>query len=185
MNMSTRFSLLAVALTAACGGKSPAPVANTGDTPPVAAACELPPEPPQGPPASMCTEMGCTSGYRIGVSPDQGWPAGQYTFEITADGKQQICTGSIPLSDCATQSIRCTGDDLASIEELGCAIDVASQGYGGIAFNGTPCDVRIKISRDGEVLADSSFTPDYRWIEVNGPGCGPRCLQGSDAVTLK
>jgi hypothetical protein len=184
---STRVSLLVVAL-AACGGASSsgggAPVANTSRGDQAAPACELPPEPPRAPPAAMCTEMACRDGYHVSLTPDEGWPVGQYTFEIVADGKRQVCTGGIPLADCGTSTLRCTGDDVAAIGELSCGGDVALQAFDSISFNGTPCEARITISRDGAVLVDRTFTPSYRWIDVNGPGCDPRCLQAGNELPV-
>jgi len=185
MPYSNRLASLSLIWLAACGAHPPvAPVANTGVTPPDPAACTLPPEPPMGPPATQCTEMGCTWGYRIWLDAPGGWRPGQYQFEITADGKHQTCTGAIPLAACGESSLVCRGDALVSIDELDCGDDISIQAFGGIAFDGMPCDVHVVISRDGAVLADHAARPAYGWFEPNGPSCGPRCLQAGEELTL-
>jgi hypothetical protein len=180
--MGPRILYLSIVLAgAACGGAGRAPSGPSTEV-----TCELPPEPPAGPPAPACTEMGCVSGYHVTLDPGAGWAPGRYTFDVTADGKHQRCTGALPLTgDCGEPVLRCSGDDLAYIDELNCGGDPADHAFGSIGLHAMPCAVHVTVTRDGTVVAEQAFTPDYRWIEVNGPGCGPRCLQDSDTLVIR
>jgi hypothetical protein len=160
-------------------GASPPPPTSGGT------ACQLPAQPAFGAPKDMCTEMGCVSGFQLDVEPLSSWPHGKYHFEIVADGKKQICDGTLPLLACDRGgSLKCTGDTIASIVESGCALEDKEHAFGSISFDGTPCDVRVVITRDGKPLLDRSFQPSYRWFQPNGPGCDPQCIQARDDVKL-
>lgn len=154
------------ALAAACGA---------GATPPPAAE----------PPGRACTEIGCMDGLRVELTPGARWPAGRYGIEIEADGAKQSCEAVLPLKPCdAGPSVQCSGADLATIGESGCALPPAEHGLSEISFSGAPKQVHVRITRDGATVADQDITPTYRRVQPNGPGCEPICNQASAGIAL-
>jgi hypothetical protein len=115
--------------------------------------------------------------FTLDLEPSSAWPAGRYTFDVEADGRQQQCQGTLPLRACGTQSITCTGDSISEIGESGCALPAADQAFGGVDILGTPCNVHVTVKRDGNVVGEMRATPTYSWVLPNGPGCGGECLQ--------
>jgi hypothetical protein len=129
--------------------------------------------------------MGCSSGFALSLEPSSKWPAGDYRFEIEADGASQVCEVTLPLRSCATgPSVKCTGASLATIGESGCALDAREHGLSSIQLQGTPLKMKIAISRQGKALVAQDLAPAYRWVQPNGPGCGPQCLQASATMRV-
>jgi hypothetical protein len=129
--------------------------------------------------------MGCASGFSLSLEPSSRWPAGDYRFEIEADGVSQVCKVTLPLRGCAAgPSVECTGATLATIGESGCALAPKEHGLSSIQFRGNPLKVRIAVSRQGTALVAQDFAPGYRWVQPNGPGCAPQCLQASSTIRL-
>jgi hypothetical protein len=130
--------------------------------------------------------MGCHSGVSVRFEPDAGWPAGRYAIEIDADGAVQRCEITLPLRACdAGPTAKCTGAKVATIGESGCALPKAQHGLSGADLTTTPSRLRIRIDRDGKQVADLDAKPTYRWVQPNGRGCGPQCLQSTNPLTLK
>ena len=122
--------------------------------------------------------MGGATGVSVSFQPDAAWPAGRYTVEIEADGAVQRCEVTLPLRACsAGASATCTGASIATIGESGCALPAGQHGLSGVDLRSTPSDLRVRVARDGKPLASLDATPSYRWVQPNGPGCGPQCLQ--------
>ncbi|MEJ7734183.1 MAG: hypothetical protein WKG00_33935 [Polyangiaceae bacterium] len=171
------------------GEPSPAPDAppSLDAQSPATSATGLPPRPPLGaPPAGgACTEMGCSGGFAVSLEPSSRWPAGDYRFEIEADGAAQVCEVTLPLRGCAAgPSVKCTGASLGTIGESGCALDPKEHGLSSIQFRGNPLKMKIGISRSGKALVAQELAPAYRWVQPNGAGCAPQCLQASSTIRV-
>jgi len=189
MHRTSILLTLLCSLLTACGAgaaqSAPTPAEPDGTPPsePAAAACaNTAPRPPRGASTGACTEIGCSSGFGIDLEPSDSWPPGQYTFELTAGGQRQQCTGTLPLAACGQPSVTCTGDAIASIGESGCALSAAQHAFGPLAIEQQPCEVQVTIRRDGRLVGEQSLTPNYRWTQPNGAGCDPQCLQAPNAV---
>jgi len=180
--------LSTLALTAACAGTNDSPP-GAGDSaasgsvdPAVARACpDAPSHSTNG--ATACTEIGCNDGYQIEVTPHDAWPAGDYRYTLELDGRTVTCSGSLPLQPCGTPSMTCD-DEGVSITESGCALGPAQHAFGGVSIPELPAKVHLRIEHDGAALVDQALTVEYRSSQPNGPGCGPVCCQGGDAVAM-
>ncbi len=133
--------------------------------------------------ATPCTAIGCNDGYRIDITPNAAWPAGEYRYTVELDGRNVTCTGSLPLQPCARPSITCDGEGV-SITESGCALEPDQQAFGGISIDELPKNVHLRIEHDGLALVDQDLTADYTVSQPNGPDCAPVCCSASDAVVL-
>jgi len=112
-------------------------------------------------------------------------PAGAYTFEFEIDGAPTTCTGSLPLAPCEQgPSVTCT-TDAVMVGESGCAMPPAEQGFGELIFsNAHPAQVKVTVTRDGEVVGGGEFAPEYQRLQPNGPGCEPTCEQAQATLEL-
>ncbi len=188
--MRPSLTLLAstLAFAAACAGTkdtppSPGPTATAGSIDPaVARACpDAPSISASG--ATECTEMGCNDGYQIDITPYEAWPAGEYRYVLELDERTVTCTGTLPLQPCGSPSITCDGEGV-SITESGCALDPAQHAFGGVSIPELPQSVHLRLEHNGTPLVDQALTVEYTSSQPNGPGCGPACCQGGDAVAL-
>lgn len=177
-------------LLAACGAgatqsaASPTPAEPDGTRPsePAATACATTPaRPALGASPGACTEMGCRDGFSINLEPSASWPAGRYIFELEADGKRQRCEGTLPLAACGHRNVTCSGDQIATIGESGCALPAAQHAFGSIEIEQLPCEVHLAIRRDGALIGEQRIAPAYTWNQPNGPGCDPQCLSAPGA----
>ncbi len=187
MRHSSLLLVSTLALAAACAGApdtppSPGAPATGSVDPAVARACpDAPSLAATG--ATACTQMGCYDGYEIEVTPSEAWPAGDYRYIVELDGRTVTCTGSLPLQPCGTASMTCDGEGV-SITESGCALQPAQHAFGGVSIPELPQAVHLRIEHDGASLVDQALTAKYATSQPNGPGCGPICCQGGDAVSL-
>lgn len=141
-----------------------------------------PPAPLARPPVAskQCTDMACLDGIHIGLEPMGAWPAGNYVFDIDADGQHRTCHGTLPLPVCGTRALSCTGDLDLSIVESGCAMPPATHAFGDIDLRRNDLKhVHVKISHNGKPRIDQQIDPTYRTVQPNGEGCGPICTQAS------
>lgn len=177
---------LAIALgILACGpsGRPAAPLSQRAPVGADAAACK-PPRPPLGVRPASCEAKRCESRTSVLVqSPETAWQAAPYEYRIEVEGRRQVCKGGPPLKDCAAgRRLACEGETVATIEETGCADDFS---YSHIVFAGMPCEARIAIVRGGAVLLDRAVAPPYSWVQPNGTGCPPQCLQGGEVLVIE
>src|SRR5688500_14606835 len=84
-----------------------------------------------------CTEIGCSDGLFVRVTPGAPWPHGAYRFVVEADGVTTTCTGALPLADCSTRAITCDREGV-SITESGCALPPSEHAFGDLQLPGTP-----------------------------------------------
>jgi hypothetical protein len=131
-----------------------------------------------------CTEIGCENGLTVHVTPAARWPHGAYRFVVEADGMSVTCSGSLPLSDCATRALACDREGVVTITESGCALPPNEHALGDLHLPGAPASVTVEIFRDEGTIARETFAPTYRTIQPNGPGCEPTCTQARVDLTL-
>lgn len=143
-----------------------------------------------------CTDIGCSSGVSVLLAPDSGvWQFGDYQLEIRRDGATSSCgfvaPGDLP-RDGALQSLDCGRQISADIwPRTSCTTtrhgDAVSQSCSPIEnqydlhlrIEGTPKNLSIQLTRDGEVIVNDSRAPKYGETSPNGPECGPTCRQAS------
>lgn len=123
---------------------------------------------------TACTEIGCTDGLVIAVTPMSSWPHGAYRFTIDADGTTITCTGALPLPDCGTPAMTCDAGGVG-IGESGCALPDGEHAFSDIVFASSPKAVTLTVTRDDQPLATQSWTPTYVTSQPNGPDCPPTC----------
>jgi hypothetical protein len=131
----------------------------------------------------ICTEIGCSSGYNLNVSPESGWAMGAYTFELTVDERKVTCQGSLPLEPCGVQSFSCDAGGVR-LGESGCALPPNQQGIASIMFEGFPLALTVRVLKDGTELSSSKLVPKYTAGQPNGPGCEPVCCSASGALNI-
>jgi hypothetical protein len=131
----------------------------------------------------VCTEMGCSDGFRITLEPTSGWRQGKYKFSIVHDGTTTVCEGELPLKPCGTPSLTCTAEGI-SIGESGCAIPADEQGFSDISSTTLPKSVEVQIEFEGAGVISKTFAFEYKEVFPNGPDCGGQCTQ-APAETLK
>lgn len=130
-----------------------------------------------------CTEIGCRNGYALDVSPASAWAPGDYRFELTVDGREIRCQGSLPLKACGERSFSCDADGVR-LGESGCALPADQHGIASIDFDGFPLEVAIRVLKNGDELASVELTPKYTAGQPNGPGCEPICCGASGRLEV-
>jgi hypothetical protein len=130
-----------------------------------------------------CTEIGCMDGLTIDTPLDYRWQAGLYVFDFALDGKAVRCTGSLPLKSCDQRSIACNAAGVM-IMESGCALP-NGHGFGMITIDSSPASASLKITHNGQMIAQGNWTPAYKVTHPNGPGCEPICRQAMVSLSFK
>jgi hypothetical protein len=103
-----------------------------------------------------CTAVGYPEGFHLRlVRP--AWEPAEYRFEGQSDG--------VPFS-CALDL-----DHVATCLPETVSLDTP-WGSDRLVFSDDPKHVEVTVLRNGEVLGEGSFRPDYRRDEPNGEGCG-------------
>jgi hypothetical protein len=127
-------------------------------------------------PIGACTLIGCDDGLTIKFSLDE---PGTYTFELVADGESITCSAALPLPPCSSGGASNCSANGVFVGESGCALDPSAQSLEDLAFMGTtPTSVEITVLRDGVEITRQTFTPAYKTVTPNGPGCDPTCTLG-------
>lgn len=136
-----------------------------------------------GPSSRSCTEIGCQDGLLVSVAPAEAWPHGSYRFVVVHDGTTTICTGALPLPACETRALSCDGEGV-EIVESGCALEASQHAFGDIRLSSTPASITVTVERDGQPIASQSWTPEYKTLQPNGPGCEPTCTSATVELQL-
>ncbi|HMJ13485.1 MAG TPA: hypothetical protein VK524_18830 [Polyangiaceae bacterium] len=134
-------------------------------------------------PARACTQIGCVEGLHVSLQPTEGWPAGAYRFELESEAGKAKCEGALPLPACGTPALRCAGIPV-QIGESGCALPAPAHGFADLTFRSAPKQLRIRISRDDQLLVARELRPQYRRAEPNGPGCSPVCNSANEKLVV-
>lgn len=139
-----------------------------------------------------CTEIGCSDAFSIvAATADKSWAAGEYALALSVDGNEVSCAYTWPTTPPANGgalSVQCSPAVTLSVEpETECKEtthgDAVSQSCTPIpgqftqrlTIQGTPARVDVVLRRDGAVLGERSFTPQYQTWYPNGEDCGPAC----------
>jgi hypothetical protein len=112
--------------------------------------------------SAPCTEEGCGPALHIAFSEPIGAP-GTYDWVIGRDDRVERC--QVVLDGVTVPSSR--GRECGEFV-------IAVNGEGKLAFVTGPetAELSLSLLRDGVILGEAVFTPDYADVEINGPGCG-------------
>jgi hypothetical protein len=123
-----------------------------------------------------CTAAGCIDGLSITLSRSSAsqevanpLPAGAYEIELSLDDTLIRCHRSIPEElplDCNTVPI--------IVERLVSMSSGMTLGFN-VEVRQTPRVVNALVRYQGSMLAQATFSPEYRKIAPNGEACGPIC----------
>ncbi|MGK3959436.1 hypothetical protein WMF01_02550 [Sorangium sp. So ce1667] len=139
-----------------------------------------------------CTEVGCDDSFSIiTTTADKSWAAGEYALELSVDGDEVSCSytwTNTPLPGGGGMFVQCSPTVMVSIDTFGRCTELSDgdsvsqsctpipgQFAQGITVQGTPARVDVVVRRDGELIAERSFTPEYQASYPNGEECGPEC----------
>jgi hypothetical protein len=124
-----------------------------------------------------CTDIGCGSGVSVTLTPQSGtWQEGQYTLDLTMDGRKQECTLRIP-NDSPTGHVSCGGG--VRMEFTSNVDDFVLR----VLVDSAPKSLGLSLSRDGTVILAESPTLTYQESHPNGADCGV-CRSTSVDVTV-
>ena len=119
--------------------------------------------------ARICTLVGCDNQFLIDLTgvfrTDR-----PISVQGSADGEPFVCeadesTGFRRDSLCSSEAIaleywRFYGEPLVHVD---------------LRFRGVPCAVDLRVVQEDTVLAEASFSPEYKFSAPNGIECGPLC----------
>ncbi|MDB4945843.1 MAG: uncharacterized protein JWP97_5377 [Labilithrix sp.] len=118
--------------------------------------------------SSSCTTIGCLEGINVDFTEAR---RGTYAVDVVIDGEASTCTTRLPLPADTTAS-PCTSPDVV-LYLAGRTETPAQNQIGGMVIRRQSArTVTIRITRDGIVVREATFTPAYQSRELNGPGCG-------------
>lgn len=109
----------------------------------------------------------------------QGWQAGRYDFEVIMDEQTVRCTAELPLKSC--QSTNPCDNDRVQLAVSGCMLSADQQSLPQLYIQQTNFSkLSVKISFNETVVAEQSFSPQFKTSYPNGPSCGPACIQAPE-----
>jgi hypothetical protein len=128
-----------------------------------------------------CTLIGWTEGLAVTIRPDAPrFAEGVYRVEVVADGEAIMAEVSVEgeVAQCseppgyACHVERAVTDGRTLRLDLwmdpGADAELALSYAGG----GGPAVAVVRVLRDGVVIGEETFEPQYTREEINGPGCG-------------
>lgn len=125
-----------------------------------------------------CPAIACVDGLMLDVPPDRVWPAGDYVFKLSMDGKTMTCRGSLPFKGCDEPGLVCDGEG-AIITQSGCAMPPETHGFGTISIPSGPAQVAVSVTHNGSTMLDKNYTPAYREAGMGPAACNIRCRQAT------
>lgn len=114
--------------------------------------------------------MGCGPAFTIRMNEPLGEP-GSYEVLAVSESGEIRCEYQSPLPQ--PISTRDCGSLRLWFDAAGALTSVVSDRLIG--------RLALSISRDGVVVAEKTFSPEYSFDELNGPGCGT-CASASDSL---
>lgn len=121
-----------------------------------------------------CDDMGCIEGVTLELATPLT-AEGEYTFTVTTESTTTTCVAHIPLRRDGTEP-PC---DQLSIHRRqitthgdGAVHGVAGDEIEAMGLSGHHDALSVTISHEGTVVLEANVTPEYRGVEINGPGCG-------------
>ncbi len=119
-----------------------------------------------------CTQMWCQEGLNMTLN-TADWPSGAYTFTITADGQETICTSRLPFVGCDGNTV-CNGPVRVTIGESGCAMGPETHGFYALMMDKPPRNFGLTIARDnGEKFIYGPVAVNPQCSYPNGKECDP------------
>jgi hypothetical protein len=121
-----------------------------------------------------CTEIGCLSYFRADINKSSEWESGRWAVTFRANGSTLgSCEVELPASPNSEGD--CTGNLLLRLRSDGQAIERASsrRDYS----ENTPSEFTVRLERDGQQVAQQTFSPTFESVQPNGSGCPPVCHQ--------
>jgi len=147
-----------------------------------------------------CTEIGCSDQLSGTIKTADGtWPEGTYTSVITTEKGSYTCTLDVPADLGEIGQASCVPEGGWSMwveQDSDCTEEVDEDSATShctpipdhytvhFAIDDTPGAVTVQIERDGVVLGDEDFSPEYEKSQPNGKGCPPVCRQAHVAIQL-
>ena len=151
-----------------------------------------------------CTEIGCFDAAYLSVrTKNDQWPDGDYELTLTVGDEKTTCEFKLPEAfeeSGSTEAVVCDrslgymGPTLRQVTECeemrsgdsvsNSCTPVADEYTLEIAVSGTPGEVELRLTRDGEELVDRSLALSYQNVRPNGPGCGPVCRQTAKDIEV-
>jgi hypothetical protein len=123
-----------------------------------------------------CTEIGCSSYFRAEFSRSGSWDSGRWEVTFRADGTTLgSCEIELPAAS-GNDEGDCTGDLLLRLRSDGEAIESATVRRQALSDQ-TPSEITVLLERDGQQVAQQTFSPTFESVQPNGPGCPPVCEQ--------
>ncbi len=130
----------------------------------------------------QCTEIGCTSGPTVEFV-DSTWQEGDWKIDLL-DDEQIVDTCEVTLPADEESGGECVGKFRLALTDDDAGIDTLHARYTSEARNALPSPLGVRLSRDGEQVAEESFEVDYETLRPNGEGCPPTCHQTSVEMTV-
>lgn len=121
---------------------------------------------------SSCTEIGCLEAATVNFSRPLG-QSGAYVVDVSADGTHMKCS----IGQSSPRSASCDDPRAYVFIDSGGALT-------GVSVDGRIQSLAVTVLRDGTQVADGTFQPAYRGVELNGPGCGT-CSQATATLTTQ
>lgn len=126
-----------------------------------------------------CTQRWCAEGFSIDFEKPLT-AEGSYVFNLEVDGRQIICSGSLPFKGCGneTPNFTCNAEGVF-VGESGCALPREDHGLIGLSIQNVPKHVSLSIthSESGKSFTHSQFVKE-NCTYPNGKDCDPKpCCQ--------
>jgi hypothetical protein len=127
-----------------------------------------------------CSKIGCYDTFTVGFT-GGSWVDGAYSVMVTVDGDEFECVFELPLED-APRSV-CQPN---SPVELWAYRDEVTDPFlpAGVVVLGTPEEVSVVLSHEGEVLASDDYEVSDDRIFPNGEECDKGCLNAKASLSL-
>ena len=122
-----------------------------------------------------CTEIGCYSYFRANFTKSSGWADGRWEISLRTGGTTVgSCEIDLPAPSASGRG-DCSGDLLLRLRPDGQAIESATSQRD--FSDNTPSEFTVRLERDGQQVAQQTFSPEFDRLQPNGPGCSPVCHQ--------
>jgi hypothetical protein len=135
-------------------------------------------------PDNGCTEIGCSDGFALIIQPaDSLFQEGIYEINLTNVG---LGTGSC-FFRVSNDSTECASGHCVSEEDCNA---VYILGYSkpdrvGISYPIISGSIMVTIKKDSETIVQTTFNPEYEFIQPNGLGCPPICQVGEKIIIIE
>lgn len=124
-----------------------------------------------------CTEIGCEDSIEVVLVPAGGTVVpGTYRMTVEHDDGVESC--ELVVDDECLNNNLCQGDCWLAYRS-------GSQLTMTVVATSVPDSARIVIERDGVVVGDETFQPDYDRLQPNGRLCSPTCYQATETMMIQ